>query len=232
MTKEQTHDKTMAYLYSQCEDIACRSIAPMQDTPANKFIYSAVIRAPKEYNVFMSAVKQTVSAYNDTWSQSVFSTPVKIPSYLIAIAVGDLEKKSIATTPTPIGVITEPGFMTAVETEFADLEKWFTSVASQYPSTPYPWPNYDILVLPPSFPMGGMENPMLTFVSPTVIVGDKSQVYVAAHEMAHSWTGNTVTCADWANFWLNEGFTVFAERRASTAIEGLDFTKVSSYIGN
>jgi len=109
---------------------------------------------------------------------------------------------------------------------------WFGNVSLQYPSTPYPWPKYDILILPPSFPFGGMENPMLTFVSPTVIVGDKSQVYVAAHEIAHSWTGNTVTCADWSNFWLNEGFTVFAERRASTAIKGLDFTKVAAFIGN
>jgi leukotriene-A4 hydrolase len=234
MTPAQTHDHTMNYLYSQCEDIACRSIAPMMDTPAVKFIYSAKIRAPKEYNVFMSAVKTTTEAFNSTWTESIFFSPVKIQSYLIAIAVGDLEKQPIPSnvTKTPIGVITEPGFMAKVQKEFDGLPNWFHTVEGIFPSTPYPWPQYDILVLPPSFPMGGMENPMLTFVSPTVIVGDKSQVYVAAHEMAHSWTGNSVTCANWANFWLNEGFTVFAERKAGELTNGLDFAKVASYIGN
>jgi len=102
--------------------------------------------------------------------------------------------------------------MPTVLAEFDTLGEVMDSVEKLFPLNPYAWGNYTILVLPPSFPMGGMENPLLTFASPTVIVGDKSQVYVAAHEMAHSWTGNTVTCADWANFWLNEGFTVFYER--------------------
>jgi len=234
MTPAQTHDHTMNYLYSQCEDIACRSIAPIMDTPAVKFHYSAKVRAPKEYNVFMSAVKTTVEAYNATFNESIFVSPVKIQSYLIALAVGDLEQKSLGTSEggVPIGVITEPGMMAKAEAEFKNLAVWFNAVAIYFPSTKYPWPQYDILVLPPSFPMGGMENPMLTFVSPTVIVGDKSQVFVAAHEMAHSWTGNSVTCADWSNFWLNEGFTVFAQRKSSELIDGLDFAKVSAYIGN
>jgi len=223
----------MSYLYSQCEDIACRSIAPMMDTPAVKFRYSAKIRAPKEYKVFMSAIKTGTEVYNATFSETIFHSPVKIQSYLIAIAVGDLEEKVLPTNSTvPIGIITEAGQMPSAYSEFGELTMWFNEVASLFPSTKYPWPKYDILVLPPSFPMGGMENPMLTFVSPTVIVGDKSQVYVAAHEMAHSWTGNTVTCADWANFWLNEGFTVFAERKASEHLVGLDFSKVAAYIGN
>lgn len=109
---------------------------------------------------------------------------------------------------------------------------WFNTVAEYFPRNPYAWPKYDILVLPPSFPFGGMENPMLTFVSPTVVVGDKSQVDVCAHEMAHSWTGNTVTCADWDNFWLNEGFTVFVERHTQGVVKGTDFAKVAAYIGN
>lgn len=160
----------------------------------------------------MSATKTTIEAWNSTFTETIFVSPVKIQSYLIAIAVGDLEEKSLGTSTggIPIGVITEPGMMASAEAEFKNLAVWFNAVQVYFPSTKYPWPQYDILVLPPSFPFGGMENPMLTFVSPTVIVGDKSQVYVAAHEMAHSWTGNLVTCADWANFWLNEGFTVFA----------------------
>lgn len=224
----------MNYLYSQCEDVACRSLAPMMDTPANKFIYSAKVRAPKEYNVFMSAIKQTVTAYNETWSESIFSTPVKIPSYLIAIAVGDLEKQPISQTDTktPLGVITEPGFMAACVKEFSGVGNLFAHVEALFPSTPYPWPQYDLLVLPPSFPMGGMENPMLTFVSPTVIVGDKSQVYVAAHEMIHSWTGNTVTHADWNNFWVTEGLTVFNERKVDKQTHDEDFMKVAAFIGN
>merc|ERR1719311_982856 len=98
--------------------------------------------------------------------------------------------------------------------------------------TPYIWGNYSILVLPPSFPMGGMENPLLTFASPTIITDDKSQVYVATHEIAHSWTGNQVTCENWSNFWLNEGFTVFEERKISGDIHGKDFSLVNAYLGN
>ena len=97
---------------------------------------------------------------------------------------------------------------------------------------PYIWGNYTIIVLPPSFPMGGMENPLLTFASPTIITGDKSQVYVATHEMAHSWTGNEITCQNWENFWLNEGFTVFVERHVSGEIHGEDFSKVAALLGN
>ena len=97
---------------------------------------------------------------------------------------------------------------------------------------PYIWGNYTILVLPPSFPFGGMENPLLTFASPTIIVGDKSQVDVATHEMAHSWTGNQVTCRSWQYFWLNEGFTVFIEYKVSSQIHGADFGKVEALLGN
>lgn len=122
--------------------------------------------------------------------------------------------------------------MPAVVSEFSGLKTWFDAVQSQYERNPYAWPKYDLLILPPSFAWGGMENPMLTFASPTVVVGDKSQVFVAAHEIAHSWTGNSVTCEDWANFWLNEGFTVYSERRASTLLKGEDFSKVAAYLGN
>lgn len=98
--------------------------------------------------------------------------------------------------------------------------------------TPYIWGKYAILVLPPSFPMGGMENPLLTFASPTIITADKSQVYVATHEIAHSWTGNQITCENWSNFWLNEGFTVFEERHVSAELHGKDFSLVNAYLGN
>ena len=127
-----------------------------------------------------------------------------MPSYLIAIAIGDLEYRSLGNR---VGVITEPINMDSVANELSTLQTLFDTVESYI--TPYIWGNYSILILPPSFPMGGMENPLLTFASPTIITGDKSQVDVATHEIAHSWTGNQVTCNNWSNFWLNEGFTVF-----------------------
>lgn len=227
----------MPYLYSQCEDIACRSIAPLQDTPANKFTYTANITVEKEYTVKMSA--NDVARVNNTdniTATSSFKLDNPIQSYLLAIAVGDLKEANVgnATTQgTQVKVITEPGYLSTVTDEFASLGEVMQSVEDLFPLNKYSWGNYSILVLPPSFPMGGMENPLLTFASPTVIVGDKSQVYVAAHEMAHSWTGNTVTCADWSNFWLNEGFTVYYERLSKIARDGNETISLeSAFIGN
>ena len=149
-----------------------------------------------------------------------------MPSYLIAIAVGDLEFKSLGRR---VGVLTEPSQMEAVSTELASLETLLDETEKYL--TPYIWGNYSILILPPSFPFGGMENPLLTFASPTIITGDKSQVYVATHEIAHSWTGNDVTCKNWENFWINEGFTVFEERKVSGKLHGADFAKVEALLG-
>lgn len=150
-----------------------------------------------------------------------------MPSYLIAIAVGDLEYKSLDHRT---GVITEPGKMEEVAKELASLPELLDKTEKYL--TPYIWGNYSILILPPSFPFGGMENPLLTFASPTIITGDKSQVYVATHEIAHSWSGNEVTCENWSNMWLNEGFTVFEERKVSAQIHGKEFSMVNAYLGN
>ena len=156
-----------------------------------------------------------------------FANDIHIPSYLLALAMGDLEYKSLGRR---VGVITEPSQMEKVATELEDMGDLLDAVEAYM--GPYIWGNYTIIVLPPSFPMGGMENPLLTFASPTIIVGDKSQVYVATHEMAHSWTGNEVTCRDWENFWLNEGFTVFIERHVSSELHGVDFGQVEALLGN
>lgn len=150
-----------------------------------------------------------------------------MPSYLIAIAIGDIEFRAIDHRA---GVITEGCKMDAVSWELEELGT-FLNYAEDY-LTPYIWGIYDIIILPPSFPMGGMENPLLTFASPTIITGDKSQVDVAIHEIAHSWTGNEVTCINWSNMWLNEGFTVFEERKVSARLHGENFSKVNAYIGN
>lgn len=143
----------------------------MQDTPAVKFLWSAKIRIPKEFDAFMSAVKTTRFNYNATFDEIVFVAPVKVQAYLIALVVGDLKAQTINGT---IGVISEPGQLPAVTSEFSGLWTWFNAVQSQYERNPYAWPKYDLLILPPSFAWGGMENPMLTFGSPTLIVGDKS----------------------------------------------------------
>jgi len=150
-----------------------------------------------------------------------------MPSYLIAMAVGDLEYRSLGRR---VGVITEPSRLDAAAAELASLESLLDSAEAWL--TPYIWGNYSILVLPPSFPFGGMENPLLTFASPTILTGDGSQVYVATHEIAHSWTGNDVTCQNWEHFWLNEGFTVFEERKVSGILHGKDFARVEAFLGN
>jgi len=185
-------------------------MGPMQDTPANRITYSARVVTDNKLVPKMSANETGFKDLNGTHGISSFSNEIPIPSYLMAIAVGDLEYRSLGRR---VGVITEPSQMEKVATELAELETLLDTPEAYIGE--YIWGNYTVIVLPPSFPMGGMENPLLTFASPTIIVGDFSQVYVATHEIAHSWTGNTVTCQNWESFWLNEGFTVFIERKVS-----------------
>jgi len=236
LTAEQTAGKKMPYMFTQCEDINCRSVAPLQDTPSNRITYSAKLYAKynveditEQFVVKVSANETSTSGKDmgNGYRVYTFECSIPIPSYLIAIAIGDIEYRS---TGTRTGVMTEPCAMDAVAEELADMGTMLDNVEAYM--GPYIWGIYNILVLPPSFPMGGMENPLLTFASPTVIVGDKSQVYVAIHEMAHSWTGNEVTCQNWENFWLNEGFTVFVERHVSATMYGEDFAKVAALLGN
>ena len=226
LNADQTAGKVLPYMFTQCEDINCRSVLPLQDTPSNRITYSAYIWTLSDFEVGMSANKTGTEILGD-YKIHIFENQIPIPCYLIAIAVGDLEYKSLGAR---VGVITEPSQMDSVAAELEDMGLLLDTV-EEYMG-PYIWGNYTILVLPPSFPMGGMENPLLTFASPTIIVGDKSQVYVATHEMAHSWTGNEVTCENWENFWLNEGFTVFIERHVSGVLHGEDFSKVSALLGN
>ena len=226
MTKDQTACHTMEYLYTKCEMISCRSIAPMQDTPQNRITYSAHITVPKGFDVRMSANRTRITKGVST-NIFEFENQISIPSYLIAMAVGDLAYKALDYRT---GVITEPCRLDAVAWELEQLPT-FLNYAEDY-LTPYIWGSYAVLVLPPSFPSGGMENPLLTFASPTIITGDRSQVSVAIHEIAHSWTGNQVTLKNWSNMWMNEGFTVYEERKVSARIFGENFSKVNAFIGN
>jgi leukotriene-A4 hydrolase len=186
----------------------------MQDTPAIKVTYEAEVKVESKYVVKMSA-NETAPPTETTQGDMTYKTyhwrcDIKMPSYLIAIAVGDLEYRNLGNR---VGVITEPSQIDRVANELDTLQNLLDKTEEYL--TPYIWGNYSILILPPSFPFGGMENPLLTFASPTIITGDKSQVYVATHEIAHSWTGNDLTCKNWEHFWLNEGFTVFEERKVS-----------------
>jgi len=210
LTASQTAGLEEPYVFTQCEDINCRTVAPVQDTPSNRITYSARVITTNTTVAKMSANETSVSMYNATHNQACFACDIAIPNYLMALVVGKIEYKS---TGYRTGVITEPAMMDKVYTELEGMAL-LLDTTEEYMGT-YIWGNYTIIILPPSFPMGGMENPLLTFASPTIIVGDKSQVYVATHEMAHSWTGNTVTCRNWEHFWLNEGWTVFVERKVS-----------------
>lgn len=189
--------------------------------------YSAQVITQNDLVAKMSANETGLASYNATHNIASFHCAIPIPDYLLAIAVGDLVYRNLGTR---VGVITEPSQIDFVSLELAEMQVLLDTTEAYIGD--YIWGNYTILVLPPSFPMGGMENPLLTFASPTIIVGDKSQVYVATHEMAHSWTGNTVTCANWESFWLNEGFTVFLERKVSGELNGVDFALVEAQLGN
>lgn len=210
----QTAGQRYPFLYSQSQAIQARTWIPLQDSPGSRVTYAARIRTPPELLAVMSA--EMLSGTERTGDYE-FRMESPIPPYLIALAVGDLV---FAPTGNRTGVYAEPSMVEAAAREFEDTESMMQAVESLYGR--YRWGRYDILVLPPAFPFGGMENPMLTFVSPTVIAGDKSLVSLIAHELAHSWSGNLVTNFTWSDFWLNEGFTTYLEARIQEEVYGPD----------
>jgi len=206
---EQTAGKQHPYMFSQCQAIHCRSILPCQDTPSNKFPYSAKVTVKSPLVVLMSAVEvKEKREQGETKCTYFFEQKVPIPSYLLAIVAAFLESREIGPRTR---VWSESAFVEKAAKEFSETEQMIA--AGEKIVGPYVWGRYDLLVLPPSFPYGGMENPCLTFVTPTLLAGDKSLANVVAHEIAHSWTGNLVTNKSWEDFWLNEGHTVFLERK-------------------
>ncbi len=220
----QTAGKRLPFVYSQAQSLHARSFAPLQDTPRVRATYAATLHVPRGLVAVMAAEADPANGRGGEVFR--FRMPQAIPSYLLALAVGDLEFQ--ATGPRT-GVWAEPSIVKAAAWEFGDADAMLRRSEALY--GPYRWGRYDVLVLPPSFPFGGMENPRLTFMTPTVIAGDKSLVGVLAHELAHSWSGNLVTNATWRDGWLNEGFTTYVERRIMEAVYGDERARMEWGVG-
>ena len=222
----QTAGGQHPYLYSQCQPIHARSIAPLQDTARIRVRFGARLTVPAHLRALMAAAPVGREASSGAEAVDAFEMPQSIPPYLIAFAVGDLDSRQLSPRSA---VWAERSVADAAAWEFEGVETMVHAAEELF--GPYEWERYDVLVMPPSFPFGGMENPRLTFVTPSVLAGDRSLVNVIAHELAHAWTGNLVSNATLEHFWLNEGFTVYAERRILEALEGPEAAELHAAIG-
>jgi leukotriene-A4 hydrolase len=222
LTPAMTQGKRSPFLFTQSESLEARSWVPLQDRPDVRFTYDAHIHTPRNVLALMGAPNNPRAQRTGDY---YFRMNRPIPSYLLALVVGDVVFRPISARA---GVWAEPEVADRARREFEDAEAMLQGAEALY--GPYQWGRFDILIAPPSFPLGGMENPNLTFISPTTIVGDKSLVSVIAHELAHSWSGNLVTHASWRDVWLNEGFTTYVEGRLVERLYGKDASDTESVI--
>lgn len=223
LAPEQTFGKQHPFLYTQSESIHARTWIPVQDGPGVRYTYDAKVTVPKGLMALMSATNPQQKSADGVYT---FHMDKPIPAYLMALAVGDIGFRSIDDRT---GVYAEPAILGKAYNEFTDVGRMVHTAEELY--GPYRWGRYDILVLPSGFPIGGMENPKLTFCTPTILAGDKSLVNLIAHELAHNWSGNLVTNHTWNDFWLNEGFTMYFERRITEAMQGKSYTDMQWELG-
>ncbi|HEX6034091.1 MAG TPA: leukotriene A4 hydrolase C-terminal domain-containing protein [Anaerolineales bacterium] len=220
LNASQTAGGQLPFLFSQCQAIHARSVFPCQDTPSVRFTYSAEVEVPQGLVAAMAAEQIGIDDGAGNGSTIFrFRMPQPIPSYLFAVGVGDLDFRELGPRT---GIYAEPETIAAAAWEFAENEAKI--IEAEKLLGPYLWGRYDLLILPPSFPYGGMENPRLTFLTPTAILGTRGHLSLITHELAHAWTGNLVTNATWQDFWLNEGWTTYAESRITEVLEGKDVT--------
>ena len=223
----QTAGGEHPFLFTQCQPIHARSMVPVQDSPGARVTFEAVVTVPEPLVAVMGAGAGIEERGPGEGARRYrFEMPQAIPPYLIALAVGELESRELSERTR---VWAEPSVVEGAAWEFAETEAMLAAAEGLFGA--YDWVRYDLLVLPPSFPFGGMENPRMTFLTPTVIAGDRSLVYVVAHELAHSWTGNLITNANFEHFWLNEGATTWAERRILEALYGEEAVALEWAIG-
>ena len=229
LTKEQTHTKKYPFMFTQCEAILCRTLFPVQDSPSVKSTYKVKtsIESPLTF-LFGGIIKKKDYDSKTKKNITLFEQNIPIPSYLVAFIAGELEYGKISER---CGLWTEIGLCEKGCYEFKDAES-FIKITEEYLDHPYEWGVYNLLVLPFSFPYGGMENPNLTFVTPALLEGDRSLSNVTSHEISHSWTGNLVTNKNWKNFWINEGFTTFLERKIDMDLLGEDMSNLEANVGN
>jgi len=223
LNPQQTAGKKYPFLFTQSQAILARTWIPIQDSPGIRITYTANVKVPEELLAVMSAENPQEK---DSAGMYTFRMQQPIPSYLMALAVGDLMFRPLGPQT---GIYAEPATIDAAAYEFAEMGKMLAAAEKLYGK--YRWERYDLLVLPPSFPFGGMENPRLTFVTPTVLAKDRSLTSLVAHELAHSWSGNLVTNGTWNDFWLNEGFTVYFERRIMEELYGNDYANMLQVLG-